>query len=191
MPDTHIGSILILLKRDTGSVAEPDITGVTDYTSLEAAYPDAFCRTPESSLNISADELEILDQANDGTVYVAEKRKVKPVSLVSADVKDIKDALLELMLGENNTLSPGKTYYFWAFMGIVNPENKLTFATPTSNVEVSAKRIVKCYVSVTLLGDMPHDGQNASNATVEFVMDPSKSNWHGPVLDVVTGAAPA
>jgi len=58
-------------------------------------------------------------------------------------------------------------------------------------VEVSAKRIVKCYVSVTLLGDMPHDGQNASNATVEFVMDPSKSNWHGPVLDVVTGAAPA
>jgi len=130
MPDTHIGSILILLKRDTGSVAEPDITGVTDYTSLEAAYPDAFCRTPESSLNISADELEILDQANDGTVYVAEKRKVKPVSLVSADVKDIKDALLELMLGENNTLSPGKTYYFWAFMGIVNPENKLTFALP-------------------------------------------------------------
>jgi len=180
MPQTHIGSVLIRLKSDsTGAEPQPDISAVDDYAGLLALYPDLSLELPESTLNFEAEDQEIKGQADDGTVAVAETRKVKPKFTIEADNRDFSDEFLSYVFGKNNTLEIAKTYRFWAFIAVVNPDKKLAFAG--GNV-ITAKRLIQCYVTLTLTGASPHNGEEPSNMTAYFTADLTKDSAQGNTI---------
>lgn len=183
MADTHVGSLLILLKRDLdGNTPRPTLDNVDDLASLKQAYPDGFCQTPETTQQINGDEQEIVGQAPDGTVSVTETRMTKVKMGIEADVKDFTDKLMELQLGEGTEIRPGRTYKYWGFIADVNPGDKLR-VEEGSPAKIKAKHLHLAYLNVTIMGDSPRNGQDPSNTTVKFTYDLTKPTWHGKELD--------
>lgn len=181
---THIGSIAIyLLANPDGSVPEPSLSGITDHDALKAAYPDGLAITPETTLKTLGEEVEVLNQADNGTVFKDGSEWVHGGIAIESDLTSITDKVMEAYLGAGGKIDPGRLHKAWAFIAIVNPSEPLTF-DGTANT-ITAKRLIKCAVNYSVRGDSTHNGKDKSSMKATFTADLSKPSSHAKSFSTV------
>jgi hypothetical protein len=176
---SKIGSVVIfLLEDDTGSVAEPSLSGISDRAALLTAYPDGVTITPESSLKISGDEIETLGQADDGTVFKAETLTVHPGLSIEADIKSITDKAMELFLGADGKIKPGINRKGWALIALVSHDEPMTISAS----EITAFQLIKGYVNYGVKGEPAMNGKDEMALKYTVSLDLSKPATYAKTL---------